>query len=150
MRTEKIFDGPGHIEESNAPWDDTVRQDFHVVVFNDRYPCTEGHKLFVPQYNSTAVLSQAFEDAVREGKQMIEEGKCDGFNIGFNYGEAAGQTVPWPHIHLIPRRKGDVPDPVGGVRNTIPGKGNYRKSPAGTWNSATTVIDSGSEGGDLD
>jgi diadenosine tetraphosphate (Ap4A) HIT family hydrolase len=44
-----------------------------------------------------------------------------------NWGEAAGQTVPYPHIHLIPRRKGDVEDPVGGVRNTIPGKGNYRK-----------------------
>jgi diadenosine tetraphosphate (Ap4A) HIT family hydrolase len=36
--------------------------------------------------------------------------------------------VGWPHIHLIPRRKGDVEDPVGGVRNTIPGKGNYHKS----------------------
>jgi len=40
---------------------------------------------------------------------------------------AAGQTVMYPHVHLIPRHKGDVADPVGGVRNTIPGKGNYRK-----------------------
>jgi diadenosine tetraphosphate (Ap4A) HIT family hydrolase len=44
-----------------------------------------------------------------------------------NWGEAAGQTVAYPHVHLIPRRKGDVEDPVGGVRNTIPGKGNYKK-----------------------
>ena len=44
-----------------------------------------------------------------------------------NCGTAAGQTVDWPHVHLIPRFTGDVADPVGGVRNTIPGKGNYRK-----------------------
>jgi diadenosine tetraphosphate (Ap4A) HIT family hydrolase len=72
------------------------------------------------------VLKDAFEDAVKEGKRLMEYGNCDGFNIGINYGAAAGQTVNWPHIHLIPRRNGDVEDPVGGVRNTIPGKGNYR------------------------
>jgi diadenosine tetraphosphate (Ap4A) HIT family hydrolase len=75
-----------------------------------------------------SILTDAFEDAVQYGKRKVEEGLWDGFNVGLNYGEAAGQTVPWPHIHLIPRRKGDVEDPVGGVRNTIPGKGNYRKS----------------------
>jgi diadenosine tetraphosphate (Ap4A) HIT family hydrolase len=133
MRTERIFEGPDHIDDSTAPWDDTKSDDFHVKVFYDRYPCTPGHQLFVPKYNSVSILSQAFEDAVREGQKLIEEGKCDGFNIGLNYGEAAGQTVPWPHIHLIPRRQGDVEDPVGGVRHTIPGRGNYRTAPAGTW-----------------
>ena len=54
-------------------------------------------------------------------------GEWDGFNIGMNYGSAAGQTVEWPHVHLIPRHVGDVKDPTGGVRNTIPGKGNYHK-----------------------
>jgi diadenosine tetraphosphate (Ap4A) HIT family hydrolase len=130
---EEIFEGPEHIDDSSAPWDDTVKQDFHIAVFNDRYPCTPGHKLFVPQYNSLSILAQAFEDAVREGKRMIHNGECDGFNVGLNYGSAAGQTVDWPHIHLIPRRTGDVEDPVGGVRNTIPGKGNYRKQPAESW-----------------
>jgi len=48
-----------------------------------------------------------------------------GFNIGINDGEEAGQTIPHCHIHLIPRRKGDVADPRGGIRNTIPGKGIY-------------------------
>jgi diadenosine tetraphosphate (Ap4A) HIT family hydrolase len=127
MTMHRIFEGPDSIEDSAAPWDDTKREDFHVAVYYDRYPCTEGHLLFVPKHNSLSILSQAFEDAVREGQRMIEEDECEGFNIGLNYGEVAGQTVPWPHIHLIPRRKGDVPDPVGGVRNTIPGKGNYRK-----------------------
>lgn len=45
-----------------------------------------------------------------------------------NYGKTAGQTVDWPHIHLIPRQTGDVADPTGGVRNIIPGKGNYKKA----------------------
>jgi diadenosine tetraphosphate (Ap4A) HIT family hydrolase len=104
------------------------REDFHIAVFYDKYPCTPGHLLFVPKYNSMELLNDAFEDAVREGKRMVEAKEWDGFNVGLNQGEAAGQTVMWPHIHLIPRRKGDVQDPVGGVRNTIPGKGNY-KSP---------------------
>jgi len=43
----------------------------------------------------------AFESAVRDGMRMVEEGDCDGFNVGFNYGKAAGQTVGWPHVHLI-------------------------------------------------
>jgi diadenosine tetraphosphate (Ap4A) HIT family hydrolase len=122
----KIFDGPDEIEQSEAPWNDTVRQDFHVAVYRDKYPVTPGHLLFVPKYNTTGVLKDAFIDAFEEGQRMVEAGECDGFNIGFNYGEAAGQTVSWPHIHLIPRRRGDVEDPTGGVRNTIPGRGNYR------------------------
>ena len=122
----KIFDGPETLEESNAPWDNVFAEDFHVVVYIDKYPCTPGHLLFVPKYNSVGVLNDAFEDAVRHGKKMVEAGEWDGYNIGINMGEAAGQTVPWPHVHLIPRKKGDVEDHVGGVRNTIPGKGNYR------------------------
>jgi len=121
-----IFEGPDHIEWTNTPWDDIVREDFHIAVYRDRYPVTDGHLLFVPKYNTMGVLRDAFEDAVREGKRLMEYGECDGFNIGINYGESAGQTVKWPHIHLIPRRNGDVEDPVGGIRNTIPGKGNYR------------------------
>jgi diadenosine tetraphosphate (Ap4A) HIT family hydrolase len=127
-RTNQIFkDIADCIEDSTAPWSELVEEDYHVKVFRDLYPCTEGHLLFVPRYNTFGVLTDAFEDAIRYGKKMVDSGQWDGFNIGMNYGEAAGQTVSWPHIHLIPRRKGDVEDPVGGVRNTIPGKGNYKK-----------------------
>lgn len=122
----KIFNGPETFFYANVPWRDVLREDFHVIVYKDNYPVTEGHLLFVPKYNTLDVLNDAFEDAVRYGKQMVAKGRCDGFNIGLNYGAAAGQTVEWPHIHLIPRRTGDVEDPVGGVRNTIPGKGNYK------------------------
>lgn len=126
-RKECIFENqPDLLEDSNAPWDQVLSEDYHVRVFEDRYPVTPGHLLFVPKYNTLGVLRDAFEDAVRYGKGMVESGAWDGFNIGMNYGESAGQTIGWPHIHLIPRRTGDVPDPVGGVRNTIPGQGNYK------------------------
>ena len=124
---DRIFkDIPDDIGDSTAPWTELVSEDYHVKVFEDKYPCTPGHLLFVPKYNTLSVLEDAFTDAVTHGKSKVEAGEWDGFNVGLNYGEAAGQTVNWPHIHVIPRRKGDVVDPIGGVRNTIPGKGNYR------------------------
>ena len=109
-----------------APWDDLVREDFHVVVFRDRYPVAPGHLLFVPVYNSSGVIRDALKDAVIEGERMIARGECDGFNVGLNIGTAAGQTVMYPHVHLIPRRTGDCADPVGGVRGVIPGQANYK------------------------
>ena len=57
---------------------------------------------------------------------MVTEGQCDAFNIGINMGRAAGQTVMYPHVHLIPRRTGDCEDPVGGVRGVVAGQANYK------------------------
>ena len=57
---------------------------------------------------------------------MVEAGECDAFNVGINMGAAAGQTVMYPHVHLIPRRHGDCADPVGGVRGVISGQANYK------------------------
>jgi diadenosine tetraphosphate (Ap4A) HIT family hydrolase len=123
---EYIFKGPDILSEADVPWTETLDEDFFVIVYKDKFPVTEGHLLFVPKYNNIEILNFAFEQAICYGKKMVANTVWDGFNIGMNYGEAAGQTVMWPHIHLIPRRVGDVEDPVGGVRNTIPGKGNYR------------------------
>jgi len=111
-----------------APWDLEVDRlsDFHVAVFLDRYPVAPGHLLFVPQYNTDTVITDCFESAMREGRQMVRDGECDAFNIGINMGAAAGQTVMYPHVHLIPRRLGDCADPVGGVRAVIVGQANYR------------------------
>ena len=109
-----------------APWDDVVREDFHVVVFRDRYPVTPGHLLFVPVYNTEGLIKDAFGDAVREGERMVAAGECDAFNVGLNMGTAAGQTVMYPHVHLIPRRIGDCSDPTGGVRGVISGQANYK------------------------
>jgi len=64
---------------------------------------------------------------MREQKKSLQEddSKIDGFNIGMNCGETAGQTIFHCHVHLIPRRKGDVENPRGGVRHIMPGKGHY-------------------------
>ena len=113
-------------QSGRAPWDNKIKDRHLVAVYLDRYPCTEGHRLYVPKDDNPNWIVQAFEQALADGNHMVEYGECEGFNIGFNSGTAAGQTVMYPHVHLIPRRNGDVKDPVGGVRNTIPGKGNYR------------------------
>ena len=111
-----------------APWDLEVQRlsDFHVAVFQDRFPVAQGHLLFVPQYNTDAVINDCFETAMREGRRMVADGECDAFNVGINMGAAAGQTVMYPHVHLIPRRHGDCADPVGGVRGVISGQANYK------------------------
>ncbi len=128
MENQKVmFSQPSYIDDGAAPWDNLVEEDHHVKVFKDKYPVTEGHVLYVPKYNTVAVLMDAFEDAVRFGIQQVKDGQWDGFNVGFNYGHSAGQTVEWPHVHLIPRRNGDMEDPTGGVRHVIPERGNYRK-----------------------
>ena len=111
-----------------APWDQPVEDlsDFHVSVFEDRYPVTKGHLLFVPTYNTLTVINDAFESALRHGESMVKQGKYHGYNIGFNSGSSAGQTVMYPHVHLIPRRAGDCANPTGGVRGVIPGQANYK------------------------
>ena len=110
-----------------APWDDLVWQDYHVAVYRDRYPVTKGHLLFVPQYDTDEVIKDAFYSALKHGRELVESGECDGFNIGINIGRDAGQTVMYPHVHLIPRCYGDSEDPVGGVRGVVPGQANYHK-----------------------
>jgi diadenosine tetraphosphate (Ap4A) HIT family hydrolase len=111
-----------------APWNQSVPElsDFHITVFEDRYPVTRGHLLFVPNYNTDAVIIDCMESAMLYGRRMVEQGHCEGFNIGINIGPAAGQTVMYPHVHLIPRRLGDAANPVGGVRGVIFGQADYK------------------------
>ena len=67
-----------------------------------------------------------FPSTTRKTASKAEDDSVDGFNIGMNSGASAGQTVDHCHIHLIPRRTGDVDDPRGGIRHTMPGKGYYQ------------------------
>ena len=113
--------------EGQAPWEDLERDLGNVKVYRDKYPVAPGHLLFVPAQNTTAHIMDCFRWAYLIGREMMEKGGYHAFNIGMNIGEDAGQTVMYPHIHMIPRRKGDCEDPTGGVRNVIPGKGNYKK-----------------------
>jgi diadenosine tetraphosphate (Ap4A) HIT family hydrolase len=111
-----------------APWTNTVPEmsNTHIAVFRDAYPVAEGHLLFVPRANTDESIVVAMGMALLTGRQMVLNNQCDAFNIGLNAGVAAGQTVMYPHVHLIPRMHGDTPDPVGGVRGVIPGQANYK------------------------
>ena len=113
---------PFIVAENNTAW-----------ALADRYPVSEGHHLILPKRH------------VRDWFAMTDREKCDaqalivelknkliasdqtitGFNIGINCGGSAGQTVFHAHIHLIPRRDGDTPDPTGGVRGVIPDRMRY-------------------------
>jgi len=115
-------------EQGIAPWDDLVWQNDHVTVFRDRFPVTAGHMLFVPRIDTPQIIHRAMTEAQLEGDRLVAAGDCDGYNIGLNMGRAAGQTVMYPHVHLIPRRAGDCTDPTGGVRHVVPGQGNYHSN----------------------
>jgi diadenosine tetraphosphate (Ap4A) HIT family hydrolase len=102
------------------------------LAFFDSFPVSKGHALVVPKRHVVTIWDMdedEYADAfrlVREVKDILAQRLSpDGFNVGVNSGEVAGQSVWHSHIHLIPRYKGDVPAPRGGVRNIIPGKGNY-------------------------
>ena len=111
---------------SDVPWKDVVVDTRDYVVFKDGFPVTEGHVLFVPKEESWEQLAKCYKAAYAWGYEWVQNGYCEAFNIGQNVGEAAGQTIMYPHVHLIPRRHGDMEDPRGGVRHVIPEKGNYR------------------------
>jgi diadenosine tetraphosphate (Ap4A) HIT family hydrolase len=99
----------------------------------DAYPVTEGHTLIVPKrhvadyFDLTEFERGAINDLLRVcQKQLLKtDPSIEGFNIGANCGETAGQTIFHCHMHLIPRRAGDTPNPRGGVRCVIPTKTIY-------------------------
>lgn len=98
----------------------------------DKFPVNKGHALIIPKKHCSNYFELTFKEQsacmfmVNTVKQIIEKQfNPDGFNVGININEAAGQTVPHVHIHLIPRYKGDVQEPRGGVRGVIPEKRNY-------------------------
>lgn len=117
----------------HQPSDWIAANDVAFAVF-DGFPVTAGHALVVTRrvvatwFDATAAEQAGLMSLVNDVKAILDEQldpKPDGYNVGFNAGEAAGQTVPHLHIHVIPRYRGDVADPRGGIRHVIPGKGNY-------------------------
>ena len=111
----------------DAPWPDKniVEETNEYIVYKDGYPVTEGHLLFVPKKQDELSIMSCFIAANNQGNIGVKNEDYEGFNVGINRGAAAGQTVMWPHVHLIPRRTGDVEDPRGGVRGVIPDKRIY-------------------------
>jgi len=104
----------------------------------DAFPVSEGHLLIVPRrhvatwFDASKEEQAAITAAIDRARDLlVSRHHPDGFNIGVNVGEAAGQTVFHLHVHVIPRYRGDVADPRGGVRHVIPAKGHYLVQPTG-------------------
>jgi diadenosine tetraphosphate (Ap4A) HIT family hydrolase/5-methylcytosine-specific restriction endonuclease McrA len=103
------------------------------VAILDGYPVTDGHTLVIPRrhienyFDLYQTEKNAIEQLMHQRRADLMEGDktIDGFNVGANAGQSAGQTVFHVHVHLIPRRKGDIDDPRGGVRGVIPEKRIY-------------------------
>jgi diadenosine tetraphosphate (Ap4A) HIT family hydrolase len=141
----------------DAPWPDEniVQENENIVVYRDGYPVTEGHLLFVPKKVERQLdITRCFELAYKWGVKGVCNYEYEAFNVGINNGEAAGQSVMWPHVHLIPRRKGDTPYPKGGVRHVIPLKGNYDDTTEDGWENeggmALPVVDDNTPREELD
>jgi len=98
----------------------------------DANPVSEGHALIIPKkhivsfFELSAVEVEQFYKLLGEVHVLVDAThKPDGYNVGVNEGTEAGRTVHHLHAHIIPRYKGDVENPVGGIRNVIPEKGDY-------------------------
>lgn len=110
-----------------------IMQNAYAYAVRDGFPVTAGHSLVIPKrhvsdyFGLTPEELLACDELIRSLRQTVlqQDASVAGFNIGANAGAVAGQTIFHCHIHLIPRREGDVANPRGGVRHTIPGKGTY-------------------------
>ncbi len=98
----------------------------------DKFPVSKGHTLIIPFrhvetfFDASKEEKIAIIDLIDEVKKILDKKfSPDGYNIGVNVGKAAGQTIMHLHIHVIPRYKGDIKDPTGGVRGVIPEKMKY-------------------------
>lgn len=109
-----------------------LAKNLHAFAIEDGFPVSPGHSLVIPKAHVSTIFDLSEEiyaacfDLARVVKDLLQtKYSPDGFNIGVNCGESAGQTIDHAHLHIIPRYKGDVPNPRGGIRHVIPGKGNY-------------------------
>jgi len=115
------------------PSDRVIVSNALAFAIRDNYPVTELHTLVIPKRHAVTFFD-LFEPERRSINQLLvglraeivtKDASVTGFNIGINSGNTAGQTVDHAHVHLIPRRPGDVQDPRGGIRGVIPGKAAY-------------------------
>jgi diadenosine tetraphosphate (Ap4A) HIT family hydrolase len=116
-----------HLEKSRITLENEC-----AVAFADAFPVAEGHTIVIPKRHVASLFGLPDDEqaaiwrlvAQVRGK-LASELKPDGFNVGINDGPAAGQTVLHAHVHVIPRRSGDVNDPRGGVRWVVPARARY-------------------------
>ena len=116
----------------DLPRDSVVAESRHAFAIRDRYPVSRGHTLVIPKAHAETLFDRSAETqadiwrlVARVRDELQSEFNPDGFNIGINEGQVAGQTMEHTHVHLIPRFAGDVADPRGGMRWVLPGRAAY-------------------------
>lgn len=116
----------------NLPQSEKIAESDLCFAMFDGFPVSKGHVLIIPKrhvadyFDLTDEEIMAMQHMMKEIKgRLDEEFSPDGYNVGINVNEAAGQTVFHVHMHLIPRYRGDVDNPRGGVRGVIPHKQKY-------------------------
>lgn len=114
------------------PKDKHIGETEHFFLIRDGFPVSPGHTLIISKtlrvdyFELTTDEKADLDNAISLARSLVEaEFSPDGYNIGMNCGESAGQTVFHFHCHLIPRYNGDMENPRGGVRHVIPSKGSY-------------------------
>lgn len=117
----------------DVPANRIIAEDGVCCAIRDHYPVSPGHTLIIPRRHVASFRDMTSDEwnsvhrlaADLAGKMQAEDTSIQGFNLGINDGRPAGQTIMHAHIHLIPRRSGDVRRPEGGIRGVIPGKARY-------------------------
>ena len=116
----------------DLPRESVVAESRHALAIRDRYPVSRGHTLVIPRAHAETLFAQGAEIqadiwrlVARVRSELKSEFNPDGFNVGLNDGQAAGQTVRHAHVHLIPRFDKDVADPRGGIRWVVPEHAAY-------------------------
>ena len=114
------------------PNKDSLFENELALAYFDEFPVSTGHMLIITKRHAKTFFDITKEEQIaviellNKCKKYIDEKyNPDGYNVGLNCGELAGQSVMHIHMHLIPRYKGDVENPRGGVRGVIPSKKNY-------------------------
>ena len=113
--------------------EEIIAETKHAVLITDSFPVSKGHCLIIPRrhietyFECTDIENREFRELTLIAKKHLDEKYSpDGYNIGCNNGLSAGQSVFHLHIHIIPRYKGDVENPKGGVRWVVPEKSQYQ------------------------
>jgi diadenosine tetraphosphate (Ap4A) HIT family hydrolase len=116
----------------NVPAVRVIDSNEQAFAIEDAYPVSPGHTLIVSRRHVEFFFDLNDDEIAnilcllhRAKARLDERERPSGYNVGINVGRDAGQTVMHVHVHLIPRRAGDIAVPEGGVRNVIPGKGSY-------------------------
>lgn len=108
---------------SSRHWGKPIEIGVDYRVYLDPYPVTDGHIVF--EADTETALIKCFSLARQHGMELVQLGKADGYNIGMDCGEVAGQLVDGTVIHLIPRQRHDSNNPAGGIRKVIDGQGDF-------------------------